>query len=127
MITGTIAANQGRIHISVRGRDGRFKNIEAVVDTGFDGLLSLPSVLIDALELPWKTKGQGILANGALSEFDVFDGTIKWHGRVRRISVVSMHTVALIGMALLEGSELNMKVCRGGTVTIKPLGGRRIR
>jgi len=34
MITGTISANQGRIQISVRGRDGRFKNIEAVVDTG---------------------------------------------------------------------------------------------
>ena len=127
MITGTIVANQGRIQMSVRGRGGRFKTIEAIVDTGFDGWLSLPPILIEALGLPWKTNGKGILADGTVSEFDVFDGTIQWHQQVRRVSVVSINTVALIGMALLEGSELNMKVRQGGKVTIKPLRNRRTR
>jgi clan AA aspartic protease len=125
MIQGTVVAYQGRIPIRARGQDGEFKSIEAIVDSGFDGWLSLPFVLITALGLRWKTKGQGVLADGTESEFDVFDGVILWHGRPRRVSVVSMSTVPLIGMALLEGNELNMKVWQGGAVTIKPLRRRR--
>jgi len=121
MITGTVVELQARVPIGVRSRDGRFKTIETIVDTGFNGSLSLPPILIAALGLSWKIEGKGILADGTLSEFDVFDGTIKWHGRIRRVSVVSVATVPLIGMALLDGSELNMKVRQAGAVTIKPL------
>ncbi len=127
MIQGTVVAYHARNRIRARGQDGEFKSIEAIVDTGFDGWLSLPSVLITALGLRWKTRGQGVLADGTESEFDVFDGVMLWHRRPRRISVVSMSTVPLIGMALLVGSELNMKVRHGGEVMIKPLRRRRAR
>jgi hypothetical protein len=30
-------------------------------------------------------------------------------------------TLPLLGMALLDGSELNMQVCASGKVTIKPM------
>jgi clan AA aspartic protease len=125
MIRGIIVALQGRIQIRVRGHDGEFKTIEAIVDTGFNGWHSLPASLIAGLGLRWESEGHGVLADGSESEFNVFEATLVWHGRTRQVSVVASETVPLIGMAMLEGNELNMKVRERGAVTIKSMRRRR--
>ena len=65
MIDGAVnAAYEAVVPIAVRGPAGRVRDIEAVIDTGYNGFLTLPPVLVGALGLPFVTSGQAILADG---------------------------------------------------------------
>jgi clan AA aspartic protease len=122
MITGVITSDrEAVIRLTVRGPRRREIQVEAVIDTGFDGHLSLRRPLIAALHLPWKRRGLAQLADGSESVFDIYEGTVLWHRRVRRIAVDEAATAPLVGMALLECCELKMQVRARGAVTIKSL------
>jgi predicted aspartyl protease len=41
------------ISVAVKG-EGKIKSVDAVIDTGFNGFLSLPIAIITELGLPWK-------------------------------------------------------------------------
>ena len=99
--------------------------VTAVVDTGFDGWLSLPPALIVRLGLPWRRRGRALLADGSETVFDIYDATVDWDRHRLRIPVDETDTVPLVGMALLDGYELNVQVRAGGKVTIKALPRRR--
>lgn len=122
MIIGVVTTDrEAVIRLTIRGSGGRRLRIEAVIDTGFDGWLSLPRPVIAALRLPWKRRGRAILADGSETVFDIYEATALWHQKARRITVDDAPTALLVGMALLMGSELNIKVRSGGKVTIKPM------
>ena len=122
MITGVVTANrEAVIRLAVRSPAGAERHIEVVVDTGFDGWLSLPPALIGLLELQWRRRGRALLADGSECVFDIYDGTVVWDGRLLRVPVDEASTAPLVGMALLHGYELNLQVWNGGSVTIKVL------
>jgi clan AA aspartic protease len=122
MIAGVVNADlEAIIRLKVRGPVGRPKKVEAVIDTGFDGCLSLPPALIASLRLPWRRRGCALLADGSQILFDVYEATVLWDGRSRRIPVDEADTTPLVGMALLKGSELNVQVRARGEVAFKPL------
>jgi predicted aspartyl protease len=61
MISGLVTGDgQAVIHLTVRGPTGQEQDIEAVIDTGFDGWLSLPSSIIASLNLVWRQRGRAI-------------------------------------------------------------------
>ena len=122
MITGVVTDDrQAIIHLMVRGPTGQEQEIEAIIDTGFDGWLSLPSSLIVRLGLLWRRRGRALLADGRESVFDIYEATVVWDGEVRRIPVDEAETAPLVGMSLLEGYELIVQVRSGGNVIIKTL------
>ena len=126
MITGVVTVNrEAVIRLAVRGAAGQEQEIEAVVDTGFDGWFSLPPALIAQLELQWRRRGRALLADGSECVFDIYEGTVLWDGRLRRIAVDEASAAPLVGMALLQGYELNVQVRNGGSVTIKVLPSRQ--
>ena len=54
MIEGVVnAAREAVVTISVRGPDGQAREIEAVIDTGYSGFLTLPASLVEDLGLPF--------------------------------------------------------------------------
>jgi predicted aspartyl protease len=54
MITGMVNANrEATIRLVVSGPSGQQQEIEAIIDTGFTGFLTLPPALIQALGLAW--------------------------------------------------------------------------
>ena len=58
MISGVVTHDrQAVIHLTVRGPAGQEQEIEAIIDTGFDGSLSLPSLIVVQLGLPWRQRG----------------------------------------------------------------------
>ena len=122
MITGVVTDDrQAVIHLTVRGPTGQEQKIEAIIDTGFDGWLSLPSSLVARLGLVWRRRGRALLADGSESVFDIYEATMDWDGEARRIPVDEAETVPLVGMSLLEGYELKVQVQRGGNVTVRAL------
>ena len=65
MISGVVTHDrQAVIHLTVRGPAGQEQEIEAIIDTGFDGSLSLPSSIVVQLGLPWRQRGRALLADG---------------------------------------------------------------
>jgi len=95
--------------------------IEAVIDTGYTGWLTLPPSVISTLSLRWDSFGRGMLADGSASLFDVYQGKVVWDGRIRSVLVDEFDATPLVGMALLRGCELRMQVRARGKVTIKRL------
>ncbi|HEV3145125.1 MAG TPA: clan AA aspartic protease [Gemmataceae bacterium] len=121
MITGIVRSNEGRIRLKVIGLQSQEIEVEAVIDTGYSGHLTLPPAVIKTLALPWKTSDRATLADGSQCLFDVYDGKVQWDGEPRRILVDEADAQPLAGMRLLKGYELKMQVRAGGKVTIKQL------
>ncbi len=122
MITGVVThRREAVIRLRVRGPAGQDQEIEAIIDTGFDGWLSLPSSIVGQLGLVWRQRGRALLADGSECVFDIYEATVDWDGQMRRIPVDAAETFPLIGMSLLEGYELSVEVQPGGTVTLRPL------
>jgi clan AA aspartic protease len=117
VITGTVTSfHQATIRLTVRGPVGQEHEIDAVIDTGFDGSLSLPLAGITALGLPWRRRGRALLANGSETLFDVYEATVLWDGAPRRVSVDAAEIDPLVGMRLLDGYELTVQAVIGGQV-----------
>jgi clan AA aspartic protease len=119
MIVGIVKKRAPLVRLTVCGFRGRRQEIEAVVDTGYTGWITLPPALIAALQLNWRTAGRGTLADGSVSYFDVYQGKIVWDGRVRSVYVDEFDATPLVGMALLRGCDLRMQVRARSKVTIK--------
>jgi clan AA aspartic protease len=126
MIRGMVTVlREATIQVSLRGSTRRVSQVEAVIDTGFDRYLCVPSAVIAQLRLPWVRSGEATLADGSDSLFEVYEGTVLWDGRTLSIPVDEVNANPLVGMALLEGYELKAEVCTAGKVTIKRLARRR--
>ena len=122
MITGLVTAyHEAVISLSVRGSGDQDREIDAVIDTGFDGFLTLPAPLIQDLGLAWRRRGRAMLADGRDSLFDIYEATVIWDGMPRRIAVDEAACDPLVGMSLLYGYELTVQVVDGGRVAINPL------
>jgi clan AA aspartic protease len=122
MISGWVNAHREAIlHLPVRSLDGQEQEIEAVIDTGFNGHLTLPPDLVSALQLPFRRSSRALLGDGSAVTFDIHEAVILWGGEPRRIPVDVANTEPLLGMGLLEGYELNVQVIQGGKAFIRPL------
>lgn len=122
MIIGVVTdRREAVIAITVRGPAGQEQKIDAIIDTGFDGYLSLPSSLIVLLGLDWRRRGRALLADGSESVFDIYEAAVDWDGTTRRVAVDQAETIPLVGMSLLEGYELTIQARPGGSVTVKAL------
>lgn len=121
MIRGIVTASEAVIGLTVRAPNGPTRKVDAVVDTGFDGWFTLPPDTIAGLHLPWARRGLAVLADGTEIQYDVDLATVVWDKKPRRVEVDEADTAPLVGMAMLEGYELNVQVRPRGKVTIKPL------
>ena len=120
MIDGAVnAAYEAVVPIAVRGPAGRVRDIEAVIDTGYNGFLTLPPVLVGALGLPFATSGQAILADGGEATFDIHSVTVLLDGQPGDANVYVSDTAPLVGMRLLDGHSVCIDVESGGRVVIE--------
>ncbi len=113
------------MRLKVHGAAGHSRRVDGVIDTGFNQWLTLPPTVISALGLPLQRRGTGLLADGTECSFNVYKAVVIWDRRRRHIPVYETDSTPLVGMALLDGYELNAKFRVGGKVTIKKLGRRR--
>jgi clan AA aspartic protease len=122
MIRGSVNANwEGIIPVVVLGARGIRKEIEAILDTGFTGQLTLPPLIVDSLALSWLGTEEGILADGSVEVFHVYSASVMWNGQTRLVEVDAIDADPLVGMKLLIRHSLQMDVIPGGIVTIAPL------
>lgn len=122
MITGRVSAElEATIIVDLIAGDGRVESVECLIDTGFNGHLALPASTIRNLDLPYRGRRTGTLADGSLTSFNVFRGSVRWHGRERSVVVLEGDGGALLGMDLLKGSHLSLPAVVNGHVAIEEL------
>ena len=120
MIEGVVNTDhEAVVTLTVHGPSGRIHEIEAVVDTGYSGFLTVPTTLATELGLPFAYIGWALLANDDEVAFDVHDVTVLWDGRPRHIKADATGSTPLVGMLLLDRHRLNIDVERGGRVLIE--------
>jgi clan AA aspartic protease len=122
VIVGVVnSAREAIIQIGVRGPTGHEHDVDAIVDTGFDGFLTLPPAVVAALGLAWLSRGLATLADGNPTFYDVYEATVVWDGQTITIPVDAVATTPLVGMELLDGYKLTLEARIGGSVTIEPM------
>lgn len=123
MIQGVVNASfDAVVRLPIRGRSGQSLEVEAIVDTGFNGFLTLPSSLVAELGLPSISRGSALLADGREVEFDVYRVELLWDGRTRYVRADATGSRPLIGMSLLHRHGLYVEVVEGGRVEVAKLG-----
>jgi clan AA aspartic protease len=122
MISGTVNSRyEIVIPFSIRDSGGQEHSVEAILDTGYNGSLSLPTVVIAALGLPWKSNTTGILADGSMKQFDNYAATIVWDGKPKTILVQAIDNVPLLGLALMIGYDLRARFTINGHVEVEAM------
>ena len=122
MIAGMVNPDrEAIICLPVRGPDEREQEIEAVIDTGFNGFLTLPPEVIMALGLAFIGRGRAILANGSEDLFDIYEATVVWGDRTLDVEAEAADADPLVGTSLLYGHDLRIQLVDGGAVTITQL------
>ena len=120
MIEGVVNdAYEAVVALSLQGPAGQVQDIEAVIDTGYSGFLTLPTALVTELGLPFAYVGRAFLANDDEVSFDVHDVTVLWEGQPRPIKADATGSTPLVGMLLLDRHDLNIEVESGGRVVIQ--------
>jgi clan AA aspartic protease len=109
------------LRLRIRGPAGGVAEFDAVIDTGYTGLLTLPAVTAESLGLERGMGGQATLADGTARRFDTFAAELEWGGGWRSVIVSALGSEVLVGMRLLAGHELRVEVVPGGVVEIRPL------
>ena len=122
MIAGSVNEyRQAIVELTILGPSGRKERLEFIVDTGFGGGLTLHSSIAAELQLNSVGVGRAILADGHETVFDLCEAFVVWGDEVRLVTVGLADTVALMGMALLEGNVLRLEAVADGDVRITPL------
>ncbi len=95
--------------------------LQFVIDTGFDGCLTLPGQVIQSIGLIRGDTVRVELGDGSRHEMEEFRADVEWAGRIHSVFVLQRKQVPLIGIGLLYGHRLTIDVVDGGPVTVSPL------
>ena len=122
MIQGVVnAAYEPVITLALQGPSGQSRDIEAVVDTGFNGFLTLPTALVSELGLPFVSIGRATLADGSEIAYEVYGVVVLWDEHPIHVEADAADTTPLVGMLLLDGQDLRIRVRNGRAVMIQPV------
>ena len=109
------------ITLDVDNGNSAVQPVAAIVDTGFDSYLTMPPGIIRQLGLELDRQTVVILATGVRRRVNVWSAYIRWHDRLRPIEVLEAQGDPLVGMRLLEGSQLTIQSRVDGEVVIEEL------
>ncbi len=109
------------IHALISGLHGSEAEVEAVVDTGFTGFLTLAPAMIEHLALVSSGSRNAALADGSVADLASHDAEVVWHGNEVPVEVLAISGTPLVGMELLRGSEPRVRAVPDGRVAIEEL------
>ena len=121
MVSGTIRSLVPIVPLIILDRNSTPQQYNAILDTGFIGMVSLPPSSIERLGLTDPSTEAVTFANGETGECNVYPATAIWNGERYSVSVYELGTEPLIGMELLNGSHVGMDVYEGGPIAIEAL------
>ena len=107
------------VAVEVSNANGDSRTVEALLDTGFNGELTLTWDLIESLGLNRISQTQTVLADGEEITARTYEAFVHWFGQTRRVESIAFKGVPLLGMSLLAGCKITMRVRAGGEALIE--------
>ena len=93
------------ITLPLQGSAGQVREVEAVIDTGYNGLLTLPPSMVTELSLSIVSQGRATLADGSEAAFNVYGVTVVWDHKPMYVETGAVGVDPLVGMALLMSAK----------------------
>ena len=94
---GTVnARREAVLRLRLRGPTGAEAELDAVIDTGYSGFLTLSAAVAAALGLERGMGGQATLADGSTRRFDTFAAELQWGGGWRGVVVSALGNEVLV-------------------------------
>ena len=122
MITGKVTERrEAVIDLEVIGQNQRKVRVEAAIDTGFNGYLTLPKATVSSLALQPAGNRIATLGDGNTVIQEVYLAVVIWNDQERGVLALQAEGGALVGMSLLYGNRVTITVLDGGDVTIEPI------
>ncbi len=122
MMHGIVDSNcEATLRIVIGNTNLQRQVIDAVIDTGFTGFLTLPLSVISNLNLRLYRREAGTLGDGSICIFDVYRGLVIWDGELKEIDINASEAAPLVGMSLLYGYRIQLDAIENGQITIQSL------
>jgi clan AA aspartic protease len=120
MLLGHVRDYAARVLLTLPGEEGEL-TAEFVVDTGFEGDLSLPRSVVAKLHRlsSYETRIFS-MADGSLRELLICVIGLEWDEQPRSVEVLVTDGRPLLGMALMDGSYIGIDNRSGGEVSVEP-------
>ena len=88
MISGVVNERlEAVVSLELRGPKGDVRMFDAIVDTGYDGYLTVAPRTVAELGLPLASTGRARLADGSVIGFGIHHGTVIWDGQALLIEL----------------------------------------
>ena len=95
--------------------------LDVEIDTGFAGLIALPSDIIARLALPFVATLPVELADGTHVMRPYYQARVEWQQAIRTVRAIEMGSEPLVGINFLWSQRVLIDVVVGGDVTITPI------
>ena len=113
------AGLEARIPIGIVNSIGVFQTLEAVVDTGFTGAMSLPDPIVFELGLNYIGDRSLTMADGRTEMKQTYRAGLLWHGQPIDVRAYMTGDKPMVGVALLSPCHLAIDLWDGGAVVIE--------
>ena len=120
MEVGTFRNKLPRLPLTLPGRGGEV-DATFIVDTGFNGDLTLPLRVIQRLNAALYDTQTHLMANGSEVPSPVYLAEIEWLGENRAVEIIALDGNPLLGTGLLAGCNVNIEAVEGGEIVIETL------
>jgi clan AA aspartic protease len=118
MMTGIVnAVLEATLPLQVYGLNSQAE-VTAVIDTGYNGTLTLPFALITTLALTRLASRSVTLGDASRRVLDFYEAEVDWDGQRQSIPVLCVEGDPLIGTALLKGYKMDADFVVDGLVRI---------
>ncbi|HLK59138.1 MAG TPA: clan AA aspartic protease [Chthonomonadaceae bacterium] len=122
MMTGVVNAKlEATLTVRVIGPGGQFQEVPTVIDTGYNGFITLPISITTALSLVKSAAREVTLGDASRKVFEYYTAQVIWEGQPHKVRVLNIEGDPLIGTALLAGYKLEADFVVGGTVVLQPV------
>jgi clan AA aspartic protease len=121
MIIGKIVDRKIILPVKFLLSAGMTFSVEFILDTGFNGYLTLPVNAVGAMNLPLFSTTATILADGTQSSIPTHIATIDWHGQELLVPVLAMGGKPLLGTGLLDRCRLVVEFSQDGSIELEKL------
>ena len=120
MILGNVnALKQAVISLELHGPHGQIETVDTVIDTGYNGDLTVTPDIASRLQFPFRETRTYELGSGELLDFPIHNATVIWDGQTQIIATVVTDGGILVGVSLLTGYTLFIDAIDGGEVRIE--------
>ena len=121
MMRGVTIRRQATLSVTIRLPGQPDFALDFMIDTGFNGFLTLPPAAVRAMSLPFEQDLSSSLADGSFTSMTLHSATIIWNSSEQQVGVVATGRRPLIGTALLDEQELRVRFHEGDLVSVEDL------